>query len=91
MKKLATIGVALAALASTTAARAGIFCTVDDPTGTPLNVPASPNGPILGALHNGMTVELIDLTTSGGKSWAHVIPVRSGKRGWVFRRFLDCR
>jgi uncharacterized protein YraI len=90
MNKLATIGVAFAALAFTTAAQAGVSCTVDDPTGTPLNVRAGPNGPILGALHNGMTVKLIDLMSSDGRSWAYVVPVEVGKRGWVFRRFLDC-
>ena len=76
MKKLATIGVALAPLASTTAAHAGIFCAVDDPTGTPLNVRASPTGRYWGALHNGMKVELIDLKKPAEYPTAFTRPYR---------------
>jgi SH3 domain-containing protein len=67
-------------------------CLVDDPTGTPLNVRASPNGSILGALFNGVRVEITDMTLDrNGKRWAHVVPLDGGRRGWVFREFLDCR
>jgi uncharacterized protein YraI len=67
-------------------------CVVDDPTGTPLNVRASPNGAIVGALYNGVRVDIRDVTRDrSGKRWAYVIPLDEGKRGWVFRDFLDCR
>ncbi len=69
----------------------GRNCTVDDPTGTPLNVRANPNGPILGALYNGTSVEIRDITVDGsGHRWAYIVPLTKGKRGWVFRAFLDC-
>jgi hypothetical protein len=40
-------------------------CTVDDPTGTRLNVRSQPNGPIVGALHNGAAVFVSDLILDG--------------------------
>jgi hypothetical protein len=74
-----------------TSARAEV-CVVDDPTGTPLNVRASPNGAILGALFNGVRVNIGDVTRDrAGKRWAYVMPLDDGKRGWVFRDFLACR
>ena len=45
--------------------QARIWCNVADPTGTPLNVRSSPNGPIMGALHNGVTVHVNDLVVHG--------------------------
>ena len=69
----------------------GRGCTVDDPTGTPLNVRASPNGPILGALNNGTSVEVRDVTVDrSGRRWAYILPLSEGKRGWAFREYLDC-
>ncbi len=69
----------------------GRGCTADDPTGTPLNVRASPNGPILGALYNGTSVEVRDITVDqSGRRWAYIVPLSEGKRGWVFRVYLDC-
>ncbi len=67
-------------------------CVVNDPTGTPLNVRARPNGPILGALHNGAVVEILDSTFDHrGRPWSYIAPIEAGKRGWVFREFLNCR
>ncbi len=67
------------------------YCTVTDPTGTPLNVRASPNGPILGALHNGTTVQILQTTVdASGRPWAFVAPQEAGKNGWVFGAYLTC-
>lgn len=66
-------------------------CVVNDPTGTPLNVRARPNGAILGALHNGAAVEVLQvLHDDGGRPWAYIAPLGSGRRGWVFGNFLAC-
>ena len=66
-------------------------CIVTDPTGTPLNVRARPNGPILGALHNGTAVQVSGTAyDKGGKPWAYIAPLGPGKRGWVFWGYLTC-
>lgn len=69
-------------------------CKVTDPTGTPLNVRASPNGRILRKIANG-TVVFIEQTSYDrrNRAWAQIsIPVRRGRRtlGWVFREFISC-
>ena len=66
-------------------------CTVNDPTGTPLNMRSKPNGPILGSLHNGARVNLWERVYIRDKSWARVTPVGPGKSGWVFRPYLECQ
>ena len=62
MKKLMTTAAVLVALVAPANARssadwrpgdAGFFCSVNDPTGTPLNVRAQPNGEIIGTIPNG--------------------------------------
>jgi hypothetical protein len=66
-------------------------CVVNDPTGTPLNVRARPNGPILGALHNGASVQVLQVSyDNGGRAWAYIDPLGAGRRGWVFGDFLAC-
>jgi Bacterial SH3 domain len=66
-------------------------CVVNDPTGTPLNVRARPNGAILGALHNGAAVQVLQVIyDSGGRPWAYIAPLDAGRRGWVFGNFLTC-
>ena len=66
-------------------------CVVADPTGTPLNVRAAPNGSILGALFNGTRVSVLNVVADrSGERWAYIAPVGPGKRGYVFRKFLDC-
>ena len=69
-------------------------CKITDPTGTPLNVRASPNGKILRKIANG-TIVFIEQTTSDSKNrpWAQIsINVKNGRRvlGWVFREFISC-
>jgi hypothetical protein len=77
--------------AMTTDAFAQRRCTVDDPSGTPLNVRAQPNGQILGALHNGVRVVISDISTDNrGRRWALITPMDEGRRGWVFRDYLAC-
>jgi hypothetical protein len=45
-------------------------CIVNDPTGTPLNVQAHPNGAIVGALYNGVTVYVRDMKIdNAGRGW----------------------
>ena len=68
-----------------------VECTVNDPTGTPLNIRTRPNGPIVGALHNGAAVFVSDLILDGsGRRWAKIVPIEEGKSGWVFREYLMC-
>jgi hypothetical protein len=63
---------------------AAISCTVSDPTGTPLNVRSRPNGSIVGALHNGVTVFVSDLAADGhGQKWAKIVPLHEGKAGSI--------
>lgn len=67
----------------------GTECVVADPTGTPLNVRAQPNGQILSTLDNGLSVDVIAETRVGGKRWVEV--AADGETlGWVFGNFLHC-
>jgi uncharacterized protein len=67
-------------------------CEVADPTGTPLNVRASPNGDIVGTLRNGVQVFVLDRSVDRKKqAWVYV--GRSEDRspiGWVYREFIVC-
>lgn len=64
-------------------------CLVDDPTGTPLNVRAAPNGPILTTLENGAQVTVLEETRIGNKRWFLV--ARQGERlGWIFGAYVVC-
>ena len=75
-------------------ANAELVCKVTDPTGTPLNVRAQPNGKVINALKNGreVYVEQIDYDRQG-RSWAQVSGYHNGKYrlwGWVLREFISC-
>lgn len=64
-------------------------CLVADPTGTPLNVRAGPNGQRLSTLANGSFVDVIAEARVGNKRWVRV--AAGGEMlGWVFADFLDC-
>ena len=65
-------------------------CTVKDPTGTPLNVRARPNGRIVTTLKNGTLVAIDDSTA--GNRWARISIGRGRKDivGWVLREYLSC-
>ena len=75
-----------------TAASAQDRCLVMDPTGTPLNVRATPNGQIVGTLNNGYQVTVLDRTSDRrGKSWVYVGNYENNKPiGWVAREFIAC-
>jgi hypothetical protein len=66
-------------------------CRVADPTGTPLNVRAVPNGTVVGTLNNDTVVTVLSQTTAEGKAWAYI---GTGKEelpaGWVFKGYLTC-
>lgn len=79
----------LAVFTSGMASAFGAECVVADPTGTPLNVRAQPNGQILSTLDNGLSVEVIAETRVGGKRWVEVA-ANGETLGWVFANFLDC-
>lgn len=87
----ALVAAAVILLATNGAAVAQMKCTVNDPTGTPLNVRSKPNGPIVGAFYNGTRVNLWKLVYVGNKPWARIEPIGPGKSGWVFRNYLNCQ
>jgi len=94
MRKLprATLA-ALTILAATAAgAAAQDRCRVMDPTGTPLNVRAAPNGQIVATLPNGVLVSIRDIADdANGKPWAFIARHEDGQPlGWVFREFIAC-
>ncbi len=69
-------------------------CKVTDPTGTPLNVRASPNGRILQTIKND-TIVVIEQTTYDSKNrpWVQISQsVGNGRKIllWVFREFISC-
>lgn len=85
---------ALLALAVITAgpASAQSRCRISDPTGTPLNVRAWPNGEVKGQIRNGVLVAVEDQQRDDrGRPWA-LIRSRDGAEvyGWVFREFIAC-
>lgn len=89
MKRLVLASLVLVGCVASAAADQS--CTVQDPSGTPLNVRARPYGPILGALSNGVPVRLLDMTTDReGKPWAYIVPRGPGRAGWVYREYIDC-
>ncbi len=94
--KLRNLALAAAATILSLALGAEAFaqsrCRVMDPTGTPLNVRTSPNGPIIGTLPNGMLVSVIDRTRDArGRMWVYVASLETGQPiGWVFREFIAC-
>ena len=90
MKVRTLIAAAVIFLATNSAAMAQMKCTVNDPTGTPLNVRSKPNGSIVGALQNGTRVNLWKLIWVNDKPWARITPVGPGKSGWVFHTYLKC-
>lgn len=80
---LRNISIAILLLAAAGAAQAE--CAVTDPTGTPLNIRATPNGRIVGTLRNGTRVSIETVTyDSQGRAWANI------GIGWVFREFIRC-
>jgi Bacterial SH3 domain len=64
-----------------------------DPTGTPLNVRASPNGHIVGTLRNGVQVSVLDRAVDRKKqAWVYVgYSEDQSPIGWVYREFIACK
>jgi hypothetical protein len=78
---LAWFGAAVLVATSSELARAQTSCTVSDPTGTPLNVRSRPNGPIVGALHNGATVFVSALIAdASGRDGRRLSPYKRARR-----------
>ena len=87
----ATLLLVCATLDPATAQRTG-RCIVSDPTGTPLNVRASPQGPIMSTIPNGANVRITNTTRDyKGQPWAYIVGWENGRQiGWVFREFVSC-
>jgi hypothetical protein len=80
MKKLLLTAAALIALLVPAYAGDGP-CIAADPTGTPLNVRSSPNGRIIGALHNDEQVVIVGNAQANGKK---VAPCHPGiRQNWL--------
>lgn len=78
----------------------GKNCTVADPTGTPLNVRATPkNAKVVTTLKNGTNLKVVNEWAEPGSgdetsSWSKVSVVRKGRRqvlGWVLSSYLSCQ
>ena len=64
------------------------YCTVADPTGTPLNVRSSPGGEVIGTIENGKVVALGVTDGSEGSEWTRII---QPYEGYVWSEYLtDC-
>ena len=75
-------------------AKAERICKVTDPTGTPLNVRAYPNGDVINALRNGREVDMLEFAYDDrGRPWVKVGGYYQGTYriwGWVIREFISC-
>jgi hypothetical protein len=68
-----------------------VFCEVSDPTGTPLNVRAEPNGEIYASLRNGVVVRASAVRKHKGKPWVFVDRwPEDNEIGWVYDPYLLC-
>lgn len=92
MAMMRTVLLAGAAMLMAGPAWAQARCKVMDPTGTPLNIRAAPNGEIIGQATNGAMVSIIGSARDNrGKPWVYVAHRDSGQAlGWVFREFIAC-
>ena len=79
-------------LVSSSPALSQTACRVADPTDTPLNVRASPDGHIVGKLKNGDIVSILDRSSdASGKAWVYVGDDKDRKPiGWVYRDYVAC-
>lgn len=67
-------------------------CKVTDPTGTPLNVRATPNGKVIGKVKNNTVVYVSKYDYDNkGRPWALIFNAKNDKYiGWVYREFISC-
>ncbi|MGD1698845.1 SH3 domain-containing protein [Dapis sp. BLCC M229] len=65
------------------------YCTVSDPTDSPLNVRDRPNGEVIGILENDTVVAIGVTDGSEGENWTRIIrPIE----GYVWAKYLtDCQ
>ena len=80
-------------LVLSTSAFAQNVCTVADPTGTPLNVRATPAGRLLPEVfYNGANVTMYETSRDGrgNAAWALVGKPGGNPYGWVFRDYINC-
>lgn len=93
-KKIATNLLILSAITVALPAKAESVCKIADPTGTPLNVRAQPNGRVINSLRNGREVYIEDtIVDNQGRSWVKIGGYYNNTYrlwGWVFRDFLSC-
>lgn len=76
-----------------TQAQMNIPCVVNDTSGTPLNVRATPGGKIVSKLKNGTKVIVVNAADGDGPGWSQISVFRKGKKvvlGWVSSRYLNC-
>jgi uncharacterized protein len=67
-------------------------CSVQDPTGTPLNVRGTPNGAVVDSLTSGTPLQVLGIQQdSRGRDWALVTrPGQDRALGWAFRDYIVC-
>jgi hypothetical protein len=96
-RRIAAASIAVLASAGIALACGGApICTVADPTGTPLNIRLSPNGPVVGTATNGTELMFVEHREVDGQLWALVERFHEGEMvtdfdgAWVFGAYLDC-
>jgi hypothetical protein len=67
-------------------------CKTTDPSGTPLNVRATPSGKVLRNIANGKFVSIVEHgSDSKGQQWVLISDRQTNEvMGWVFREFVSC-
>lgn len=65
-------------------------CTVSDPTGSPMNVRATPRGEVLGILRNGQRVTINRTTEFNNRTWTFAMNDDGTLQGWVVLNYLRC-
>lgn len=65
-------------------------CTVSDPTGSPMNVRATPRGEILGVLRNGSRVAIDRTAQVNDRTWVFAETEDGTLTGWVVLNYLRC-
>ena len=83
---------ALLAVFLPTSAEAQRVCRIADPTGTPANVRAAPQGRITGNIANGARVRIVGHQNDAkGQPWVRIgDDVRGPILGWVILRHVRC-
>jgi len=96
IRTVAAVVALLATAGSALACGGAPICTVADPTGTPLNIRLSPNGPVVGTAKSGAELMFVEHREVDGQLWALVERFHEGEMvtdfdgAWVFGDYLDC-